>query len=460
MKKLKLIASTALVSTLLLQSAAWAAEDVLPLRKQLEGGGAKVTWEASTQTASFTLANGVKGSVTVGNKEYVLDGKKGKLGTEVKLVDGSTIAPAELFKAINEAGKKSEDKQPLSTVVKVKADAETGVVESGSDAADDPAIWVHPTDASKSKIIATNKGGGVLVYDLNGKQVQSYTIGKMNNIDVRYGLPLGSGKVDIAAATNRTTNTIDVFSINPDTGALTSIVDKPIKSEMGEVYGFSLYHSKRTDKFYALVLGKKGEFEQYELKDNGSGKVEGKKVRDYKFETQAEGLVADDEYGVMYLAEEDVAIWKMSAEPDGDNKAVKVAGVDDKALTADIEGLTIYYAADGKGYLLASSQGSSTYAVYKREGKNEYIGNFSIVDSDKIDGTTETDGIDVVGFGLGSAYPNGLFVTQDDENIENGVKVNQNFKMVAWDKIAKAFKTPLTVDNTVNPRQFVKRELK
>jgi 3-phytase len=456
----KMIAGSALAALLLMQSSALAAEERLPLRSQLEATGASVTWEVSTNTALFTLKNGVKGSVTVGKNEYVLGGKSGKLSNEVVNVEGSLMVSAELFQAVKDSDTLGETKPAAPSSVQVQADAETGVVESSSDAADDPAVWVHPIDASKSKIIATNKGGGVLVYDLDGKQVQSYTIGKMNNIDVRYGLTLGGAKVDIVAATNRTTNTVDVFSINPETGALTNIVDKPIHSDMGEVYGFSLYHSTRTDKFYALVLGKNGEFEQYELKDNGSGKVEGKKVRDYKFKTQAEGLVADDEYGVLYLAEEDVAIWKMNAEPDGGNEVVKLAEVDNKTLTADIEGLTIYYTADGKGYLLASSQGSSTYAVYNRTGKNEYLGSFAVADGAQVDGTSGTDGIDVIGLSLGAKYPNGLFVTQDDENFEKTEKLNQNFKMVSWDKIAKAFAEPLTIDNSVNPRNFMKREAK
>lgn len=69
-------------------------------------------------------------------------------------------------------------------------------------------------------------------------------------------------------------------------------------------------------------------------------------------------------------------------------------------LTADIEGLTIYYAPNGKGYLMASSQGNNSYAMYERQGENRYVANFEITDGEKIDGTSDTDGIDVLGFGL------------------------------------------------------------
>ncbi|HHQ8914727.1 TPA: phytase [Bacillus cereus] len=339
--------------------------------------------------------------------------------------------------------------------VKVKAKGETDAVANAGDAADDPAIWVHPKDPEKSKIIGTNKEGGISVYNLKGKQLYSYDFGKLNNVDVRYGFPIGDKKIDIAAASNRSTNTIDIFAINPKTGELENITGTPIHSNMKEVYGFSLYHSQKTNTYYALVVGKDGTFEQYELFDNGEGKIEGKKARELKLDSQSEGIVADDEHGTMYIGEEDVAIWKFNAEPDGGNKPIaKIDSADGNHLTADIEGLTIYYAKDGKGYLIASSQGNNSYAVYNRSGNNEYIGNFSIVNGENVDGTSDTDGIDVMSFGLGEKYPNGIFLAQDGENFDQEKIANQNFKMVDWRKIANGFDSKLEKENDVNPRKL------
>ncbi len=39
-------------------------------------------------------------------------------------------------------------------------------------------------------------------------------------------------------------------------------------------------------------------------------------------------------------------------------------------LAADVEGLTIYHVDHNTGYLIASSQGDDTYAVYTREAGN------------------------------------------------------------------------------------------
>lgn len=56
----------------------------------------------------------------------------------------------------------------------VKASAETKPVVSGDDAADDPAIWVNEKRPEKSKLITTNKKAGLVVYDLDGKEINSY----------------------------------------------------------------------------------------------------------------------------------------------------------------------------------------------------------------------------------------------------------------------------------------------
>ncbi|MBP0000034.1 MAG: phytase [Cyanobacteria bacterium SID2] len=115
-------------------------------------------------------------------------------------------------------------------------------------------------------------------------------------------------------------------------------------------------------------------------------------------------------------------------------------------LKADIEGLSIYDAGDGEGYILVSSQGDSTYAVFDREGDNPYLGSFVVADNATIDQANESDGLDVVSANLGDKYPDGLLVVQDgandpqavfedDEELENR---STNFKFVSWDGVAQA----------------------
>ena len=130
---------------------------------------------------------------------------------------------------------------------------------------------------------------------------------------------------------------------------------------------------------------------------DGSGKVDAKLVRTLKLPGQLEGCVADDILGHLYLGEEENGIWKYNANPNSSEEGVLIDSIGPN-LAADVEGLTIYYSSKTKGYLIASSQGDNTYAIYTREGDNKFIGRFAIVDSENIDGTSSTDGIDVTKF--------------------------------------------------------------
>ena len=78
-----------------------------------------------------------------------------------------------------------------------------------------------------------------------------------------------------------------------------------------------------------------------------------------------------------------------------------------------------------------------------REGDNKFIGRFAIVDSENIDGTSSTDGIDVCNMSLGKNFSQGAFIVQDDEND----KGKQNFKVVPWENIASSFNPPLSNNN-------------
>src|SRR5262249_18029341 len=62
-----------------------------------------------------------------------------------------------------------------------KAFVETEAVPSDGDAADDPAIWVHPGDPTRSLILGTDKKGGLNVFDLEGRRLQIVSHGSRPN---------------------------------------------------------------------------------------------------------------------------------------------------------------------------------------------------------------------------------------------------------------------------------------
>lgn len=329
----------------------------------------------------------------------------------------------------------------------VRATAETDPVPSSADAADDPAIWVHPTDTSLSVILGTDKNAGIAVYDLAGNELQFRFDGDMNNVDVRYGFSLGERTVGIAAASNRSNDTIAVYEIDASTGLLSPIAAGGGIGAGISVYGFCLYRSP-SGGYYAFVNSKTGDVEQWELVDNGADLVAGTLVRSFDVGGQTEGCVADDVSRSLYIGEENTAIWRYGAEP---IEGVARTQVDSTGagghLTADIEGLTLFYRNQETGYLLASSQGNDTFAVYEREADNAYVGSFSIIGG-AIDGCSDTDGIDVVNVPLGPDLPFGVFVAQDASN----PGANQNYKLVPWDDVALAFDPPLEFMSTWDPR--------
>jgi 3-phytase len=108
-----------------------------------------------------------------------------------------------------------------------------------------------------------------------------------------------------------------------------------------------------------------------------------------------------------------------------------VARVGDHGLTADVEGLTLYYGSGTKGFLIASSQGAGTFLVYKREAPHDFVQTIDPAPG-TIGDVGETDGIDVTSAAITPRFPHGLFVCQDGRG-QNGF---QNFKFFAWDEIA------------------------
>ena len=327
---------------------------------------------------------------------------------------------------------------------KVSAIFETDPVSASEDTADDPCVWVHPTDPSLSIIIGTDKdenSPGLRVYDMNGKQIYFTSNEKANNVDIRYGMELAGEKTDIITAGLRVSNTLGVYKVNPESRTLTSISARAINLGI-EVYGSCMYKDVSTNIFYAIVNDKKGNVEQYRLFDNGSGLVDAELVRTLKLGGQLEGCVADDILGNLYIGEEEYGIWKYDASPGASDNGILIDTMGPH-IAPDVEGLSIYYANESTGYLIASSQGDDAYVIYTREGENKFIGRFSVVDSETIDGTSGTDGIDVCNMNLGGQLSNGIFIVQDDVN-DIG---NQNFKIISWSDIASLFNPPLVVNN-------------
>src|SRR3989344_4485952 len=106
---------------------------------------------------------------------------------------------------------------------------ETGPAHHSGDNADDSAVWIHPTNPSLSTIIGDDKGGGMMVWNLDGTEIQ-YIDGTrlLNNVDLRYNFPLQGTFSDGTAHTSvalvgvgyENGNSIAFYKVNPNTRKL------------------------------------------------------------------------------------------------------------------------------------------------------------------------------------------------------------------------------------------------
>ena len=306
----------------------------------------------------------------------------------------------------------------------VTANVETEPVFAGDDAADDMCVLENFNNPESSLIISSDKKYGIIVYDLDGVKLYDYEVGRINNVDI---LPSRSFQNKyIVAGTNRTYNSIDIYLFNSK-GELENLILRKEIPSLKDVYGVTFYR----DEFntYLFISDKKGNVEQWSY-NNDEVNSEIKFVRKLKFSSLVEGLVADESKGKIYIGQERKGIWELNAFPSFDSQK-KLIFKKSKNFKPDFEGLALRDDGNGEGYLIASVQGSNGYLIIERKSLDAKIF-FRIIDGDKIDGTTETDGIDVTSIKT-SKFPNGFFIAQDDDN--DGL--NQNFKLVDWNKILK-----------------------
>jgi len=295
----------------------------------------------------------------------------------------------------------------------------TDTVENDTD---DPAIWLHPTDKSKSLIIGTDKdeNGGLYVFDLQGKCIKEKTIKGLkrpNNVDIEYGLMLNGKATDIAVVTERLTHKLRLFALPTmqpiDNGGI-EVFEGETQTDYRDLMGIALYKNP-LGKIFVIVGRKTGPTNgkylwQYELSDNGRGGVEAKLVRKFgKFSGQKEieSIAIDDQLGYVYYSDETVGIRKYYADPLKGNEELALFG--QNLFKRDNEGISIYNTSDSTGYILVSNQQANTFVVFAREGKQTNTHQHQMITEIPLS-TLESDGSDVTNVTLNPQFSKGLFV--------------------------------------------------
>jgi len=316
----------------------------------------------------------------------------------------------------------------------VIAAMETAPAGARGDAADDPALWLHPQDAAKSLILGTNKQEGLVVYNLDGSEAARLPIGLINNVDLRQS---AERSYDVALASNDQVNAVSVFLVDRTTGTVSHRGDVPT----GRLEPYGICSGREGGRDLAGVTYKDGTAEIWAISASPA-ELTGELLKTVKLATQLEGCVFDEAQGLIFVGEENQGLWKMAyrdAAPAPEQIDV-VGGA--TGLVADVEGVSLWRGKDGAGWLVVSAQSDDRFVVYDRKAPHTAMGSFSIGENTPlgIDAVTHTDGLDVFS-GAMPGYPRGIVTVQDDGNPRKGQ--DQNFKVVSWADIEQALGLPV-----------------
>lgn len=318
-------------------------------------------------------------------------------------------------------GNQKQLHEPFSIVT---ATIESDPVPNDDDAADDAAIWVNYEDPGASLVLATDKRGGLQVLDLSGKELWYFSVGRLNNVDIR--IDPNRQDSSLAVATRREPSELVFFSISHENGEIRVRNHVPISLETP----YGVCASVINNEYYVIVNDKNGQFNQYVVIEDRVTLI-----HTWHTSTQPEGCVVDDIEEVVYYGEEEVGIWKISADPHSPSQPQKFAAVGSGDLVADVEGLALYKNSS-ETYLLVSSQGSNSYSVFDTQDRR-FLGSFQIGNNEEnggVDGTSDTDGVAITSYSL-PGFSGGMLVVQDGENTDLSELKNQNFKFVQWKSI-------------------------
>ncbi|WP_460889955.1 phytase [Promicromonospora xylanilytica] len=321
--------------------------------------------------------------------------------------------------------------------------------------------------------------------------------GRYNNVDIAYGLEVDGEATDVAVVSDRYNDQLRFFAIDPagaDAEApLTEVTapeldflfspDRATVAEDQTAYGLAVYQP-RDGATYAVItqegrttvatarlttgpdgvgytdvehLAMPGEFPLPDgttwvpCEEPGVG-------------PQLEGVAVDRRTGTLYAAQEDVGLWRVSlplgsGEPrlvdkvrdfgvhDAyDPETEECAPVDPDApsyggtnLTADAEGVAIWYGPGRQGYVIVSSQGDDSYGVYALTGRNRSLGTFRVA-GDGVDDVNGSDGLAVSNAPVGE-YESGLLVTHDEPETGPDADPDRDatgFSYVHWAEVARA----------------------
>lgn len=333
---------------------------------------------------------------------------------------------------------------------------------------DDPAVWISPDNPSDSLVIGTDKGakngtddrsdGAIAMFSTSGDMVARVPLLRPNNVDVEYGLQVGSVYTDIAVTCERDRQAIRVYALprlEPvDAGGIPAFEGEPARDR--RCMGIGLYKRPHDGEIFAILSRKSGPpgtyLWQYRLSDDDrDGVVEASLVRQFgqvSDDGEIEAVAVDDIGNRIFYSDEGCCVRAYAADPsddEGQQTADELASFGHEGFARDREGISIYApgarsprigldaAADLAdhfkqmvplpGFLLVSDQQhTGTFRVFCREAPHAYLASIQLAD------TLSSDGSEVTPFSIGPGFESGAFVAMSD--------TGHRFNFYSWASIA------------------------
>lgn len=312
------------------------------------------------------------------------------------------------------------------------------ITEQVAGDSDDPALWIHPTDPSRSLILGTDKGGALYTFDLEGKILSDRTrtgLARPNNVDIAQNVTLDGRKLDLAVVTERDGGRLRVYRLPEveaiDGGGIDIFAGEP--KERDTPMGVGLYQRPADGALFAIVSRKTGPSDrylwQYRILGDGNGGVRAEKVREFGAfsggEGEIEAVAVDDKAGYVYYSDEWKGIRKYAADPDAPDANRELALFGTTGFAEDREGISIYELDDRTGYILVSDQQGNRFRVFPREGTAKGVHDHPEIAVISVS-TQESDGSEVTSLALSQKFPCGLFVAMSEGKV---------FQMYTWESL-------------------------
>lgn len=285
--------------------------------------------------------------------------------------------------------------------------------------AEDVAILNNPVLPDRSIILGTDiheNDGAIYSFQIDGR-ITSGTDGLRMpiNIDVEY-LPGNPQPIPVAVITDEARGRLHVYQLPEFQKLSDSGISVFGGGAASAATGVALYRRPGDGALFAIVSRRSGPTEgylaQYRLEPSGTGVI-GRLVRTFgqwSGKGEIEAVAVDERYGWIYYADETYGILKYKADPDAPEANVPLATLATEGYSGRREGIAIYTAPAGEGYLLVLEKGEPSYLhIYQRSGDPPNQHNHVELGRIPLD-SPNADGLEVTSARINEQYTRGMVV--------------------------------------------------